>query len=520
MEEKRNVLDLASAPSDSERDDLEQQEGGLAEAFASLRAFADRDNPLSLAQTIARARQRADALRRWEQSHTPINDILARMSDGREIAVEKTIDTGACGFYFVGKFAAGAIMHIHRKADKRHPEEVLLHSVRMDAIPPEGYNYERVYSNGQTLRLNVQRLADGQFRVSVDYTPAAEETTQAAAGVAKGWVAGLGPALIALAQVFRKSNGGGWQPGRAFALSLLAVVALLAWLAAPQLQTAGHRGVRSGSGAPLATKGAAAPEAQLPVAGLARQGDLAGEGVEGVTCAVGVGDGGGGGDAATDANTDANYTAVVTDADTDALRKDIKDLRRVLESLSTQGAGGGGAAAQTVGTPAAAQAAGVEGAGRQRATPAATRNEKASFQRGGVLTPAAGTDAGGRAAAAEPHQIAIYVKAFAKDDEALTEAMQHAFVSALRDTKRFIVLTDNAANIPTDAYWVDLWFMPKAGCQGTIAAELYAAKDNVIWADMRDCYEYPKGALLEKASQQMVAQMVSELNRTQGEGLE
>lgn len=483
MDEKRNVQDLHSVSSDVDSEGHER-ERRLSRAFAALRLLSDKDDNLSPKQATARARREAENFRRWKESGASIREVVVRLSDGREIAVEKTIITGFCGFHFVRKFAHGEVLHIYKKTDREFGE-VLLHSVNIDDIESDGYVYEKTYATEQMVQLKIEHRRDGQLHVSIDYTPAEDERAVAATGRLHSALPFAVPILLGVAHWWRRTGRSGtFQPSRGFAALLITSVLVLSWLYTTKGRTeiTGHASAIPGRVAPGPSMASGAEGASED---LARQVNLAGQALHGRTS-----------------------VRVPNEAE---LQRDIRALHRELQALRQSRKSAADTALNSREDQNSADAVSVACEAKltpeqkPKANKLRSSNEKRPLQVNSIALPDSKS------------QLAIYVKAHAHGNTNLTTKIEEAFVFALRNTKQFVVITDiNEPNAPADAYRVDLWFTQKEGCRGTITAELYAGENNRIWNGEKDCHEYPTGDVVTQASQQLVANMVTKLEEMKG----
>jgi hypothetical protein len=171
--------------------DCSHEEEQVTRALGTLRLLIDKDDPLSLRETIARARELAETYVRWEQSGALIKDLAVRLSDGQEIAVDQSNLASVCGLHFRDAFPADAVLHVWKKVDKQFGEVELL-SLPLKDVQANGYNYKKIYKNGQTLLLRVGRCSDGQFDISVDYTE--KEHFMVVPSRHRSWLRALGSA--------------------------------------------------------------------------------------------------------------------------------------------------------------------------------------------------------------------------------------------------------------------------------------------------------------------------------------
>lgn len=451
----------------------------LTRAFASLRLLGVKGDTPSLEQANSQARRNADRYRNWKESGALIRDVVMRLSDGQEIEVKRTFTTGVCGFRFVRQFAPGEIIHLYKKADRQFGE-VLLLSVSVDAIGADGYAWEQEYETGQTVQLSVQHFSDEQLHVSVDYTPAEGEKARGATTVLHSLIPGL--SLLSSSSLWqRKTYRRSWQPSKGFASVLIGAVFLLAGLYF--LKGKEDTFERTNSAPELANPTPAkSPEEK------GRQDSTTSQSVQSPPPGGRAGKFG-----VDDDQSQPNHVAQKSDRTQGG---GIEHTSK-LEGLPTEGQAGTKILACEV----------QLGPGRKK---------------GGELRLIANYGSQHKELTTQTTskpRIAIYIKAFAKDNPQLTAAIERSFVNALRKRSSFTVLTEaDEPNIPEDAYWVDLWFSQKPGCTGTIQATLRTGPNQIAWVGERDCHEYPNGELIKKASLELVADMVSELKEVQKGG--
>jgi hypothetical protein len=171
MSDKENEEKHFAPLSDSNLSDREER---TARALATLRLLNDKDNPYSLKQMIAHARELAETYELWSKSEALIKDIAVRLSGGKEITSGQSDVGPLCGLHFVRSLPRDEVLQIWKKADEQF-EEVQLLSLPLSSVPPnEVFSYKKKYPNGQTLSLTVENV-DGQYSVHVDCTePKAE----------------------------------------------------------------------------------------------------------------------------------------------------------------------------------------------------------------------------------------------------------------------------------------------------------------------------------------------------------
>jgi hypothetical protein len=195
MTKNEDAINSRPGPLNLSRAASNNAENQVTRALETLRLLNDKNNPLSLRQAIEHARNLAQTFALWEQSGTLIKDIVVRLSDGQEIAVDQSNVSNLCGLHFRNAFPADSVLHVWKKADDQFGEVPLL-SLSLRDVHPNGYQYENTYKNGQTLSLNVTRYADGQFYISVDCS--AKERAMTATPRAYAWLGLLGPLAVAL----------------------------------------------------------------------------------------------------------------------------------------------------------------------------------------------------------------------------------------------------------------------------------------------------------------------------------
>ncbi len=209
---------------------FDQAEARVLRALETLRLLNDENNPLSLRQAIARARELAATYTLWEQSGAPLKDIVVRLPDGQEIAMDQSKAASLCGFHFRELFPPDAVLHVWKKADEEFGEVQLL-SLALRDVRAGGYSCKRTYKNGQTLSLKVERCADGQFHISVDC--AAKQQAASPSRKLRGWLPLLAPAVMALSRLSsflfkpRPPYRPRWalRPGAAFAAGVMITTA-------------------------------------------------------------------------------------------------------------------------------------------------------------------------------------------------------------------------------------------------------------------------------------------------------
>lgn len=490
MDEERNVLDLRSMSVKTHCGDPGMGRD-LAGAGAALRLAGGEDEDLQHEQASARTRRSAENFRKWKESKAPINEILVKLSDRREIEVRKTFATDLCGFFFVRKFSPGEALYVYKKADK-YFDEVELLSVCVDEIGPEGYVYKKQYPNGQTFCFKAQICPDGEFYVSVDYTLAKDLAL--GASTFHSVIPFIGPILLGFSTWWnRTTRGSVWHPSRAFAFTLLSLTLLLGGL------YAGKGGANATSQViPPGEAGAATamvPGVERPAVETTRPENEAGRGIEGATSAQ--------------------------DANEAALRREIRTIRNELVKIR-EAQGSNINVTQKIKEDINSRQKDEVGATcNVKVDPLQTRADSNRQRTKTTLASSRATSKKQPVSPSKGERIAIYVKAYVEGNSTLTQTIEGAFVSALKKMNRFTVLTEaDEPNIPTNAYWVNLRFTQKEGCKGTIIADLYV-KPNApsVWGDERDCHDYPDGNIVKQASQELAASMAAELDTRKGGGL-
>jgi hypothetical protein len=148
-------------------------------AFEKLRSLNDKEHPLSLKEVIAESYRLNEIYKRWQQSNAAINDINVRISNGEKITLSQNNNTRQCSLRLNDNLPHDSVLHIWKEADEQF-EEVLLLSLLLSRIPPDGVCFDRKYSNGQTLSLRAEHCLDGEISISVELIePATEEARNA-----------------------------------------------------------------------------------------------------------------------------------------------------------------------------------------------------------------------------------------------------------------------------------------------------------------------------------------------------
>ena len=109
-----------------------------------------------------------------------------------------------------------------------------------------------------------------------------------------------------------------------------------------------------------------------------------------------------------------------------------------------------------------------------------------------------------------PIQVTVYIRADANGDGDLADSLITAFAKELATYEGIVVVADNSDK---QAWLVHVKFAPKIDCHGIISADLYDSQDqdHPKFHGDKTCYELPKGKLLEDASKQLVAGIISTL---------
>lgn len=169
MSEKDDAVNSQSDTLNLNYPTTDTEKRKVMRALETLRLLNDKNNPLPLSQAITHARALAEVYMQWEKSEALIKDIVVRLSDGQEIAMEQSKVSSLCGLRIRNTFDPQAVLHIWKKADHQF-DEVQLLSLSLSGVDVNGYRYEKTYKNGQTLSLKVEMCTDGQLYISVNFT--------------------------------------------------------------------------------------------------------------------------------------------------------------------------------------------------------------------------------------------------------------------------------------------------------------------------------------------------------------
>jgi hypothetical protein len=477
MASKSDETKRRPAASGVGREDHSNGEDMLKRALGTLRLLNDKKNPLSLEQVLAQARQRADIYRRWVQSGALIKDIVVRLSDGEEFAIDQSNIVSLCGLHFRSAFPADAVLHVWKKADEEFDEVPLL-SLSLHSVPPNGSRHEKVYPNGQTLSLRVDRCADGQFHVGVDCTQPHSEKARAVGHSGYSLLPLLVPVALAVVK-----------------LGSLASHALRKAWYAPQPSPALVYVLLLGFGCLLGMN-------------LSSGSAHSGEATSARHAAV-----------VADESPSVKYMVVASGKESPGTLQQQQLTQAATKKESNPPAGNSRTNANTllatVIVGSFARADGVDARSHHTRDKSPRSAGTSSDEAGGTLakgeTGNAG-DATGRQATDEPSggsnlPTMIYVNTVDRGNPLHSEDLRKAFIGALKNAERFVMVTDNDGL--EQACRIDLRFAPRKEDQGIIFAELYDSKGNLLWHDNRICSKLPDGSSFEDATQELVAEILS-----------
>lgn len=462
MEEKHDAIDTQTKEPKFINGSSEL-EGLLARIFPSLRLFVDRNDPLTTKHALERARRELDIYKRWRDSGAPITGVAVRIADVEEMNIIKRSARMLAATCSIMDLLPGSVLKVYKKAD-RYFGEVLLYSVEVSEIPPEGFTYRKIYPNKQSLLLQVQYGQEGQLNVSVDYALANELANPTPFRWFK-WVPLLGPALLAIAgAVYMVGRRLRREPSWAAVILVGTLVIHLAfanqyWARQDERSTTQSR-VES-----------AAHLGQLPsgpeVIGPANTGQSL-------------------------PSADVNHKAIFRRPDPDWNGKPVANSTSDQANIDTN-------EGETCSVPEASKP--------MNSAPNRNVSSRPSI---GLATKTNGSQPRtSPSTSSQEQRIPIYVKAFAKDDKKLEVALLNTFVGALVKTNRFTIWTDQPGmQVPTGIYEVSIDFVPVKGCYGTISARLYNLNSKEIWWDAKDCHEYPKEKMLMVTSEEMVSKII------------
>ena len=462
MEEKHDIMDIRSKQPDLNGDSSDLQRL-LSKTFSSLRLFVDKNDPLSTKGAIARAHRELENYKRWRDSGSPISGVVMRLADGEEMSIIKSRSRMLAATCSVMDLLPGTVLNVYKKPDK-YFGEVLLYTVEVSEIPPEGFTFRKTYPNNQSLLLHVQREEEGQLNVSIDYTPVPE----LACNGYSGWLRRipiLGSALLAFAGLLylmgrrlRRETVAGqpsWTAGFAVVTSVLLFGFASLYWNSPEPNSANADSTQH---VQLAGPPTSRPEETAQV-------------------------------------TTGQTPSRMIGSDK-ANAPDYNDQPSVINTVSTQ------ADIHTGGI--------CDVSVNQKATKAlANANTTPGPTSSGKVTTGRRKTASSPVAPLAKQRIQIYVKAFVKNDKSLEMALLHSFINELEQTDRFIVWTDaQGRTVPKGIYEVSLDFIPDEDCYGIILARLYNLNSKQIWDDAKDCHEYPKGKMLKITSKEMVSKIL------------
>lgn len=472
MEDKHDTTHTGSKqPGHESNDDLEER---LAKTLSSLRLFVDRTKPLSVKSAMTRAQVELDNYLRWKDSGTPINGIVVQLADGEEMHITKRSSRMLAATCSATDLLPGAVLNIYKKADK-YFDQVLLYSIEVSEIPPEGFTFEKNYPTKQSLFLQVQRGAEGRLNVSVDYTP----LEAIARRTYSDWIRRipiLGSALLALASLLyvvgrklRRDELGVAEPSWTAVSAVVTSVALLG-IASLYWSRPEPRKPE-----PLTPRMSSVGPATTPLLQTSRPE----EGAPSVLSTT------------FPPSATAPKTSTVGDVNKDGIRN----------AIPAQASKGGGEACNASFTPEKVDIKGNENAVNENVAVKPAGVDKAMKNRRDPKTQ--------QAASFASHRIEIYVKAYAKDDKKLETKLLHSVVEALEKTDKFIVWTDERdTEVPKGIYEVSLYFDLVDGCYGNILARLYDLRSKEIGVWNKDCHEYRREEMLRAASDEIVKKVV------------
>jgi hypothetical protein len=166
MGEQEGRLNRQAKPLNLNHEEYKDAEEKVLRAFAALRLLNAEGEALSLEQAISRSRQLSQEYKRWVESNASIKSIEVRLSSGAKIVNTQSNSSFVCELSFNDNLPPDTVINIWKAADLEFGE-VLLISLPLSNIPPDGYFFEREYPNGQTLSLRVEHRPSGAFAISV-----------------------------------------------------------------------------------------------------------------------------------------------------------------------------------------------------------------------------------------------------------------------------------------------------------------------------------------------------------------
>jgi len=169
MSEHEGQLNHRSEKLNLSQEDYKNTEEKLLLAFAQLRLLSDGEDPLSLNQATSRAHRLRETYKRWKESAATITGISVRLSNGQEVTLSQIKESHECGLRLNASFPAGTVLNVWKKADRQFGE-VLLFTLPLSNIPPQGFRVERKYPNGQTVSLKVEHCPNEAFSILAHFT--------------------------------------------------------------------------------------------------------------------------------------------------------------------------------------------------------------------------------------------------------------------------------------------------------------------------------------------------------------
>ena len=111
------------------------------------------------------------------------------------------------------------------------------------------------------------------------------------------------------------------------------------------------------------------------------------------------------------------------------------------------------------------------------------------------------------------NDIVVLIQADASGNSMLAQDLIDAFAQELERSDGIRITTDNGSHQKA-AYRVSIQFIPVVDCHGVIWAELFDSDGHPVWQDHKVCYDFPSGELLQNASKELVAGLLSRLKST------
>jgi hypothetical protein len=489
MKKKDNAINRRSEPLRLDQADYNNAEEQVAHALETLRLLNDKENPLSLRQTIARARELAETYARWEQSLALIKDIAVRLSDGQEIAVDQSNVASLCGLRFINSFPADSVLHIWKKPDEQFGEVQLL-SLSLKDVQSHGYSYKKTYKNGQTLSLEVVHCADGQFHVSVDYS--AKERVMVATSTSYGWLPVIGAAVIALSKLgayLRKPRPQfeplSWQMSASFIAGLVLAASGIYTATRLPLIGASLNRPKSKDDQTLQVKPSNWLERYTLLPKMRSLQALA--------------------NSENEAQPPLEHINVLKDKD---VKPQPKDVKAVYEKV------GGSTEA------------------RNHAPLTTAPEYKSKVHRREESAPLSGdaeikletkkdqTQDKDKASDAEVNKpTIIYIKTSSKDNLVSVETLRRAVINALKQASlidRFIILPSNDDSQKAECV-IDVRLLPKIDSKGVMLVELYDNRGLLLWNGDKDYLKLHSGKQLEDTTQQLLGEMLPAIESSKAE---